>query len=100
MKVTRLDPETRKQQILTAAVGLAEKEGYRNITRRQIALAAGTSPPLVSQYFGSMGNMRSEIMREALRVNSLHIIAQGLLFGCPIAMTVSLSVRDDALRRI
>jgi AcrR family transcriptional regulator len=74
----RLKPTDRKAQILEAAVQLSAAQGYSHVTREGIATAAECAPGLVSNYFGTMTNLRRDIMRAAIRQRNLTIIAQGL----------------------
>ena len=75
----RQDPDTRLQSILDAAVALAAKEGYRVISRGQIAEAAGCAASLISHYLGDMPAIRQAIMEEAIRVENIEIILQGIV---------------------
>ena len=100
MKYKRLNPMVRKGEILEAAIKLAKTEGYGHISRRQIADLAGTSPPLITRYFSNMDKLREAIMREAIRIRALHVVAQGLANGCPIAKAAPERVRLDALASI
>lgn len=43
----------RRQQILEAAEALFREKGYRRVSVREIARAAGVGPSAVSYYFGS-----------------------------------------------
>jgi len=51
-KYHRLDPATRRDQILDAANGLLAERGYEEVTVDQIAKAAGVARGLVHHYFG------------------------------------------------
>jgi AcrR family transcriptional regulator len=73
------DKRERTAQILAAALKLAAKHGYQRITREAIAEAANVSPALVSHHMGTMDQMRRAIMREAVRIECLPVIAQGLV---------------------
>ncbi len=94
MNRTRLDPKTRKQTILTAAVGLAKSYGYDRITREAVAIRAGVSAALVSKYFVTMEQLRAAVMGEAVRLEVVTIIAQGLVAGSTVAKGA-----PEALRR-
>ena len=100
MKYKRLNPKVRKGEILAAAIELAKTEGYTHISRRQIADRAGTSPPLITRYFKNMVELREAVMREAVRLPALAVVAQGLASGCPIAKAAPSHVRADALDSI
>ena len=72
---------TTRSTILAACIILAERFGYRNITRDAIATAAGVTPSVVTYHLGTMVELRRHVMREAIRVRCLKIIAQGIAGG-------------------
>ena len=75
-KYKRLDPEHRKQQILEAAIALAKEEGYYSLGLRNVARSAKCSPGLVLNYFGSVLELQSSVMKEAIKKE---IIVQGVV---------------------
>lgn len=72
------DPKVRKEAILESALAMAAAHGYHQMTRQQIAAHAQVSPALVSHYLGTMEAMRRDVMRHAVKVKNLAVIAQGL----------------------
>jgi len=75
---SRVNSDLRRDQILDAAVTLSISDGYHKITREQIAAKCGISPALISNYFGTMINLRRDIVRHAIKCEIVEIIAQGL----------------------
>jgi len=71
----------RKAEILDAALCVATHTGFENATREQVAKEAGCAEGLVSNYWGTMKQLRRAIMREAIRTQNLVVIAQGLARG-------------------
>lgn len=71
----------RKEHLLKTAVELSVDKGYNNVTRDGIAEAAGVSFGLITKYFGTMKQLRREIMRAAIKQEIPEIIAQGLANG-------------------
>lgn len=71
----------RKEQLLDTAIELAIEGNYSKTTRDAIAERAGVSMGLVTKYFGTMQQLRTEIMRAAVKRGISHIIAQGLANG-------------------
>lgn len=65
-------------EILAAALKLAAAKGYREVTREAVAGAVNISPALVSVRLGTMPDFRRHLMRYAIRVKCLPVIAQGL----------------------
>ena len=56
--------ETR-QQLLRAAGDLMREEGYAEVTSRKLARKAGLKPQLVHYYFRTMGDLFTELFRQA-----------------------------------
>lgn len=78
---SRANPALRKEAILSAAIEVAKEQGYLKVTRDLVAGRAGVSMGLVSRYFGTMKQLRRDIMRTAVTQGSPEIIAQGLANG-------------------
>lgn len=98
--MNRLSPDTRKTQILDAALHLAESVGYTHVTREAVAKAAECAPALVSAHFGTMSSFRRDIMRAAIRERKLRIIAQGLAIADPHARKAPDELKQEALSAI
>lgn len=81
MKQKRLKPDARKEDILAAALPLAEYEGYTNLTREQVGTAAGVSGPILNYYWGTMNQFRRALMCYAVQVECLEVVAQGVISG-------------------
>lgn len=92
----RQKADRRKAAILQAAMQIAERTGYLNMTRSEIARQANVSVGLVNRYYVTMARLRNAVMHEAIRREIAPIIAQGLASGCPIAMEAPHSVRVKA----
>ena len=75
---TRANPALRSDTILDAAMMVARGTCYTKVTRTQVAEKAGVSMGLVSNYFGTMTQLKTAIMRRAVKQGDLVIIAQGL----------------------
>ena len=75
------DTAVRKNEILAAALKVAERTHYAHMTRNAVAVEAGVSGPLVQHYFGTMPQLRRDVMRKAVRDANLLVIAQGLVAG-------------------
>lgn len=70
--------QTTRTHILNVCLKLAEKHGYRNITRDAIAAEAAVTASLVSYHLGTMIELRRHVIREAIRTECLPVIAQAL----------------------
>lgn len=95
MKKQRLRPAARKEDLLAAALPLAEMAGYTKITREQVGRAAGVSGPVINYHFGTMAQFRRDLMRYAVEAGSLKVVAQGLSSGDAQAQKA-----PEALRRL
>lgn len=74
----RTDPTLRKEHILSVAVDMSQEQGYNKITRDGLAERAGVSAGLVTKYFGTMNQLRRDVMRRAIARGLADIVAQGL----------------------
>ena len=78
----------RQEQILNAAVDLAKEGNYQTVTRKALSDSIGCTEPLISYYFGSMDNLRSEILKYAVECEVYEIIVQGMIAKDPFLETV------------
>lgn len=95
---TRADPELRKDSILNSAMTLAAEIGYNRLTRAKVAEAAGVSESLVSKNFGTMEQLKNDIVRRAIKTENLKIIAQGLVTNNRHIKKVSSDLKHRALK--
>jgi AcrR family transcriptional regulator len=93
----RLDPKERQEQILSAALDLAERKGWQTLTRDGIADHAGVSPGLVSLHMGTMNKLRRTVMRAAVQRERLPIVAEGLAVRDAQALKASPELQRKAL---
>lgn len=92
----RLSPRARHDELMAAALKLAEVKGYMQVTRDDIALAAGCSPALVSAVFGTMAATRRSMIRAAIANEVLQVVAQGLAIRDVHAMRAPADLRERA----
>lgn len=92
----RLHPDTRRQQILDAALQLAVADGYLSFTRDSVARAVGVSPALISRYFFATHELRRHVMLRAIAGRELAVVAQGLAVGDVTALAASGELRAAA----
>jgi hypothetical protein len=92
----RMGKRARHDDILDAALRVAEHVGYNRMTRDDIALAAHCSPALVSEVLGTMPALRRSIQRAAIARGIVSIVAQGLALRDPHAMRASQELKDAA----
>lgn len=93
----RLEPKDRRAEILDAAMRMSRLYGYRETTRKDIADAAKCSEALVSNYFGTMVQVRRAIVRRAVEIRDLAIVGQALAAKDKHAAKAPLNLRVAAL---
>jgi len=96
-KFNRMKPDIRKGEILEVAIALSKTHGYNRVTRDQVADAAGVSMGLVTHRFGTMNQLRRDIMRRAVEGGIVEIIAQGLAMGNPHAEKAPADLKKQAV---
>lgn len=93
----RMKPADRTQLLLDVAVQLAQRHGLANLTRDQIAEAAGVAQGLVTTRLGTMAEMRRAVMRQAVKREILSIVAEGLATRNEHALKAPPALRAKAL---
>lgn len=88
--------EDRDSRILHAALELAGVDGYQWITREAVARNAGVSPGTVSNVFGTMRDLKRAVLAEAIKLERLDIVAQGLGDRHPLVMAAPAALRKAA----
>lgn len=96
--MSRLQPDERRAAILQAAVDLAVRDGYRALTRDDVAKEAGTSTGLVSRYFLHMDLLRREVLDAAVGQRHVRLVAEGIACGDLPASDVPYKLRFRAAR--
>ena len=97
MKTKRLKPQIRKDEILAAALVLAASTHYTRVTREAIAGAVTIKGPAIQYHFGTMSQLRRELMRAAVKQRVLSVVAQGLLARDEHAERADTALREEAV---
>jgi AcrR family transcriptional regulator len=84
----RLEPDARRQQILSVAVRLFGERGYADVSTTDVARGAGVARGLINHYFGTKKDLYLAVVRVMLTVPS------GAVAGLPEG---DLPTRVDAL---
>jgi len=90
----------RKKQIMTHAIELSRKIGYMNVRRDGLAKNAGVANGLVSVHWSTMTQLKKAIMREAIQLEDLVIIGQGLAMKDKHALKAPEELRDRAIAQL
>lgn len=97
MRKQRLKPDDRRLKILEAAVPLAEANGYDNVTRKQVAEAAGVSGPILNYHFGTMSGFKGALLQYAIDNGVLKVAAQAALKGVKMPTSLRRQALDSLL---
>lgn len=96
-KMTKKD---RKASILQIALALSEKHHYTTVTRNDISNKGGFAPTLVQYHFGTMNQLRRDIMRLAIQTENLVVIAQGLACKDKHAQKAAPELKEKAVKHL
>lgn len=89
-----------KDNLLDAALTVAQRTGYKRMTREEIAQCAGCSPGQVSHLLGTMVQLRRAVLRAALHRQVLSVIAQALTAQDPQVKGLAPSLKRAALESV
>ncbi|WP_309238210.1 TetR/AcrR family transcriptional regulator [Actinoplanes aureus] len=75
----RLEPDTRREQILSVAIRLFGEKPYAEVSTTDVARIAGVARGLVNHYFGTKKDLYLEVVRVMLTVPSVAVerLAEG-----------------------
>lgn len=90
----------RRAVLLSAAVAEAHEHGYRNITRDGVGARAGIAASNVNHEFGTIDNLREEVLREAIEAGHLDIVRQGIANADPLALAAPEELKSAALATV
>lgn len=96
----RMNKDERRKSILDAAVMLAETTGYNAFSRDAVAEMSGCSNALVTNVFGSIQELREEIVRHAIAVENLVIIGQAIALRHPLALKLPDELKIKAKKNL
>lgn len=95
---TRTFPLLRKDHILNVAVELSKQPGgFTGLTRQMVAETAGVSSGLINNYYGTMVQLKRDVMRTAIRERVLEIIGQGVACGDKHANKAPKGLKQQAI---
>lgn len=89
--------DNKRQAILEAAIEIAQDSNYQQVTQAEISKALGISGPLVHYHFGTMDNLRRDLMSHAIATGNLKILAQGIALRDPKALAAPETAKANAV---
>lgn len=78
MTRTRKTADVRKEELLAAALKLAQLQGIRSITREDVARAVDVAQSLVTHHFNTMKQFNRALVRYAIKQNNVIVVAQAV----------------------
>lgn len=87
----------RRDAVLNAALDLAMRDGFSHITRDGVAKQAGVGAGTVNLYYGTVPQLKRDVMRVAIARRILPIIAQGIAARDPRALNAPDELKRAAL---
>ena len=100
MSRERKTADDRREQCIEVALELARHKPYWKVSRNEIADAVGVAGSVVQWHFGTVKNMRRQIMRAAIQAERLDIIGQGIANQDPHALKAPAGLRARALEEL
>ena len=97
MSKNKKDTNVRRDAVLAAAINLATRDGFNNITRDGVAKQAGVGAGTVNLYYGTVPQLKRDVMRAAIKQKLLPIIAQGIAARDPRALRAPDDLKRQAL---
>lgn len=83
-------------RLLDVALDLAERDGFYSLTRDGIADAAGVSKALPTIRLGQKPELMRNVMRRAIKMRRVVIVAQGLAGGDKTALKAPADLKAEA----
>lgn len=89
-----------RERVLSAAVEIAQTDGYQWITRAAVADRAEVGVGSINTAFETMIDLKRAVMAHAVDNEILSLIAQGLADGSSIAKSAPADLKQRALAAI
>lgn len=86
-----------RDKILEAAYKMAVVQGFECLTRDGVAAGAYVSKGAINHHFKTIENLRTEVMKRAVEMEDLRLIAQGIACDNEVAQSAPHELRVKAL---
>lgn len=83
-----------KEKLIRAGLALARKQGYRLVSRDEIALTAKVAHGLITFHFRDMDGMRAAIVERAIKNECWPVMAEALVARHPGMRKLDREVHD------
>lgn len=85
-KRDRIDAGLLPGHLVNVALELAQSYGYKNVSRSELAEAAGVSRGTTHRAFDNLADLQTAVLAEAVRRGLAPVVAQGLALSDPVAL--------------
>lgn len=92
----RAIPSARRDQIIKAALSVAQEKPYNTIKYTDVAACAGIARTLIPHYFIDESDLITEMLTLAIEQDILPVVKLGLLLQHPVIMAAPLELRTRA----
>jgi AcrR family transcriptional regulator len=92
-----LSADQRRDQVLEAAFYRSIQEPYYELTRDEISAFAGVSASLINKCFGTVENLRQEIIKLGIERKQLRIIADAIGRREPLVKNLPKELKQQAI---
>ncbi len=89
-----------KDRIMRAALHIAARDGFRQVTRAGVATFARIAPGSISYHFGPLRKFQTAIVLAAIAAENLAVIGQALAARHPAALKAPEALKAKALKAI
>jgi len=89
-----------KFHIIETALARAEREGVKGIVATKLSEQCGVPHSLIFYYFGSMENLRDEVVKTALERGTLKVIGKALSDGHDLVQDLPQDRKIEALNSL
>lgn len=96
----RLAPDVRKENLIVAALAVAKRDGFSSLTRASIANEAECSTGLVTNYLGTMPQLKRTVMRAAITNEVVEVVAEGIALRDKQALKAPDALKKKAIAHL
>lgn len=91
---------SKESLILTAALVLAEEVGIRGLVATTLSARSGIPHASFFYHYGSMDDLRDEVVRKAIVDNNMKVIGKALAEGHVLVQDLDHLVKSEALQTL
>lgn len=89
-----------KAEILNKAMQLANKQGYKNVTRDGLAAELGVATGTITFHIGNMRKLRRDMIERAIADKNIKVFTEALVDRHPLALAAPASLKALAAKAL